>query len=74
MVFGATREDIAGLVDEVMVAYGVPTPLLVPTGDVGYGDALVGESSSAMDDKFGDTSHASPPSSDWGLRDCVLDL
>lgn len=53
MIFGATREDIAGLVDEVMVAYGVPTPLLVPTGDVGYGDALVSEGSRAMDDEFG---------------------
>ena len=74
LVFGATREDIAGLVDEVMVAYGVPAPLLVPTCDVSYSDELVGEGSRAMDDKFGDTSHASPPSSDWGLRDCVLDL
>ena len=74
LVFGATGEDVTGLVNEVMIAYGVPAPLLVPTGDVGYGDALVGKGSRAMDDEFGDTSHASPPSSDWGLRDCVLDL
>ena len=74
LVFGATEEDITGLVDEVMIAYGVPAPLFVPTGDVGYGDALVSEGSRAMDDEFGYTSHASPPSSDWGLRVCVLDL
>ena len=53
LVFGATGEDIAGLVDEVMVAYGVPPPLLVPTGDVSYSDALINEGSRAMDDKFG---------------------
>lgn len=74
LVFGATEEDITGLVDEVMIAYGVPAPLFVPTGDVGYGDALVCKGSRAMDDEFGYTSHASPPSSDWGLRVCVLDL
>lgn len=52
LVFGATGEDVTGLVDEVMIAYGVPPPLLVPTSDIGYGDALVGESSCAMDDEF----------------------
>ena len=54
---GTAFKYISGLIHDVVLADGFPTTLFVPTGDVGYCDALVGKSSRTMNDDFKNLSH-----------------
>ncbi len=54
---GATREDAAVRVDDIMIAYVVPSEALVVATDALHSAGGIGARGGAMDDDFGDGSH-----------------
>ena len=54
---GATREDAAVGVDDIVIADVVPSEALVVVADALHGAVGIGAGSGAVDDDFGDCSH-----------------